>query len=523
MTPLFQKSSASSASIDRVLLIPPLVLATYPVLSFAMNNISLVSPWLSWRLVVAFSVFSILIYFFLLRVLKDALKASLIGSLLFICIHAYGWLYESLEGKQIGQFLIGRHLVLFPLWALIFVSFILIILKNQPQSRQFLSKILVVGSALLVAFLLLQMVLNYNWYIKTNPQSPSGQTGSPANYPDVYYIVLDGYSRYDVYKNLDFDNANFITSLEALGFIIPRCSQSNYVWTPLSLSSVFQMNYLEGFGNWQHQLQIGEIDYAYWGNYIRENPVRDLFKNMGYTIVSAETGYVFSEWQDADIFIAKNKDVLDRLLDTNNLKAFEYHYLRFTMLRVFLELEDAYLQPLVNVQLAPDEDHYQRVLFLLDQLGQIPAQISSPKFIYMHIVSPHEPYVFDREGNYAQKNDNSGLSYVNQTIYLNSRILPLMEKIIQSYSAEDAPIIILQSDHGFGLTKDRVKNLAAYYLPGVEADSLSPYMTPVNTFRFIFNEYFGTRYDLLEDKSYFNENTERINLELVPQSCFSLP
>lgn len=43
----------------------------------------------------------------------------------------------------------------------------------------------------------------------------------------------------------------------------------------------------------------------------------------------------------------------------------------------------------------------------------------------------------------------------------------------------------------------------AYHLPHVNPRQyLYPSLTPVNTFRIIFNAYFGTSYRLLEDASY---------------------
>jgi hypothetical protein len=44
--------------------------------------------------------------------------------------------------------------------------------------------------------------------------------------------------------------------------------------------------------------------------------------------------------------------------------------------------------------------------------------------------------------------------------------------------------------------------LNAYYFPGVQNDVLYNRLTPVNTFRIVFNLYFGAGYDLLPDKSY---------------------
>jgi hypothetical protein len=45
--------------------------------------------------------------------------------------------------------------------------------------------------------------------------------------------------------------------------------------------------------------------------------------------------------------------------------------------------------------------------------------------------------------------------------------------------------------------------LNAYYLPGEGAAALYPSISPVNTFRAIFDGWFGGEFDLLEDVSYF--------------------
>ena len=50
--------------------------------------------------------------------------------------------------------------------------------------------------------------------------------------------------------------------------------------------------------------------------------------------------------------------------------------------------------------------------------------------------------------------------------------------------------------------------LNAYFLPEVKKDKLPSFITPVNTFRLIFNRYFGTTLPFLEDKSYIIRDTD---------------
>ena len=42
----------------------------------------------------------------------------------------------------------------------------------------------------------------------------------------------------------------------------------------------------------------------------------------------------------------------------------------------------------------------------------------------------------------------------------------------------------------------------AYYMPNGKKDSLYSSISPVNTFRIIFNSYFNAKYDILNDESY---------------------
>ena len=83
-----------------------------------------------------------------------------------------------------------------------------------------------------------------------------------------------------------------------------------------------------------------------------------------------------------------------------------------------------------------------------------------------------------------------------------------IDKILSK--SPNTPIIIIQGDHGFWFLsgeKGKKKShtiLNAYLLPGGGGEKLYPSITPVNSFRLLFYEYFGTRYKLIEPVAIIN-------------------
>jgi hypothetical protein len=177
-----------------------------------------------------------------------------------------------------------------------------------------------------------------------------------------------------------------------------------------------------------------------------------------------------------------------------------------------------------------DMEKYRRVHYQFDKLSLLPS-IKDPTFVFAHFLVPHEPPVFDENGNFLTREKASQRSdrenFVTQIVFINKKMKALINKL-QSDS-DPQPIIIVQSDEGpypqnrkitfngfdwesasDAQIREKMGILNAYYLPDVNQNVLYPSITPVNSFRIIFNLYFGTELELLPDESYIFSDTRHI-------------
>jgi hypothetical protein len=177
------------------------------------------------------------------------------------------------------------------------------------------------------------------------------------------------------------------------------------------------------------------------------------------------------------------------------------------------------------MQTSGSERFRERTLFTLEKLEELP-NIQGPKFVFVHIIAPHPPYVFGPTGGPVElaevgttKTEEGASHYRDQAIYISSRMMEIVPKIIENSSTP--PIIIIQGDHGPTVASSpraRMSNLSAYYLPGADT-AVHSTITPVNTFRVIFNSYFGQTLELLDDVSLYSDYTDPFNFKVVQNSC----
>jgi hypothetical protein len=401
--------------------------------------------------------------------------------------------YES--SIQIAVYIISSLILLFAV-------------RGIQRLRQNLDQwitILNISAFVLVIFPLFQIVtILLQLRGSANPQPVAhaqvDTTEAGRQYPDIYYIILDGYSRADTLKELGYDNSYFLDSLKQDGFFVASCSRSNYRATLLSMTSIFNMDYL-----WDVIPNSGGNDTNSAPLYddLIHNKVRSELEKRGYKIISFETGYQWDEWKDADLYLApKSSTVLDYLLSPT-ITPFEYIFLRNTAVLPLVQNSS-----FVTTRFYPQ---FNRVNYVLEELPKL-VTMSGPKFVYAHILAPHYPFIFLPDGSLNTDNryydteesapSDSALftaGYINNVKFLDHRIPDIVKAILDK--SKTPPVIVIQGDHGFVIPERRYNNLNVLYLPNGGTRELYPEITSVNTFRVIFNAYFGAKLELLKDVS----------------------
>jgi hypothetical protein len=157
------------------------------------------------------------------------------------------------------------------------------------------------------------------------------------------------------------------------------------------------------------------------------------------------------------------------------------------------------------------------ILSEFDHLAQsLPSD--GPRLVFAHIVAPHRPYLFTATGEARNPEEpftlmeavdgsaNAKDLYRDQAAYVTGRIQEVIQSILSN--SDIPPVIILQADHGPGLGMGKDERTAILNAILIREECLSmlyPSITPVNTFRVVFNCYFDSNLPLVEDEVYWSK------------------
>jgi hypothetical protein len=484
----------------------PFLFAAYPALSFLAHNIEQSKASDALRPLLLSLAGAALVFFLFKAVLRESYKAGVVTSILVGLFFSYGHAYNLIEGASLNGITIGRHRLLAPIW-LGLAGLALFWGFRRRDHVQDLNKGL--NAVAVVALLLpLGQIGAYQLSARMASGGPVENPHASATLkpirgkPDIYYIILDSYSRDDMLeKHYRLDNTPFLNQLEQMGFFVARCAQSNYSQTELSLASSLNYDYLDNLGE---QFKPDNTRRTGLFELIQHSAVRSNLESLGYSVVALDSGYDPTRLTDADIYYAPRK--------TSEINDFEETFVRTTAARLVAE-------GVASLNLPPDwetrdQAHRERILYELEQLRQIPA-LPGPKFVFAHIITPHWPYIFGPNGEPVHERPESETGYHDQVLFINKQILPILQNIIEL--SKTPPIIVVQGDHGPVLDdpERRMSILNAYYIPQGGDRTLYEQISPVNTFRLIFNAYFGLGTILLDDISYYSSYEEPYNYQVI--------
>jgi hypothetical protein len=482
---------------------------------------------------------TLFLYVIVLLVVKNPTKSALLTTLFLFIFFSYGQMNILARNWVIFDQTLGRHRTLVPAYFLILIILSWIILRTKRDlsvSTRFLNAI----SVLLLVFSLYQIsayqIENYQAQQRqqqklsiSNQVSISEEQGPP----DVYFIVLDGYPRGDfIEQYLKSSNNEFLEEFENVGFYVAHCSQSNYSDTRFSLASTLNMDYLDNGGEIPQVIYSGsQLD-----NMIRSGKVQKNFSDLGYKIITFESGYKWLGWESSDLHYSLEQELSPRLLKIG-INDFEKLLLDTTGFKLIFDLpfliDRTQMNRLAELVNNPRDSHRARVLYALRKLPNIPDEITGPKFVYAHIIFPHPPFVLDGEGDPLLNSPPNEISaYADQIKYLNERLSKIVNTIIEK--SDPKPIIIIQGDHGATIDYEelgidptnRLGIINAYFLPvnnskfDLSTTSINeimyPTISPVNTFRVIFDQYFNGDYGLLDDRSIIGRQSPYFELDCKP-------
>jgi len=456
---------------------------------------------------------SLIIFFILKLILKNSKKAALIVSIGLVLFFTYGHFYNIIKGFTILDEVIGRHryfIIPFILGIIIPTYFII---KSKIDFQK-ITKIVNGVSLALVIMIFVNITTFGIAEIESHSTIHYDSTNDLIklqniyNTPDVYYIILDEYGGPDSMKYLDYDNNQFYEFLKEKKFIIPEKSTGNYPISQFSIASSLNMEYLDDLSN-----SVGKNSKSYLPvkEMLYNNSVMKNFKSLGYDIVIFESPLASAEnFVLVDDIICQSQALNSMLLDTIT---------GVSMIGYFVERYD-------------EDKRRDKINCVFSEIKTIADNKDKPIFAFVHMEIPHPPFIFGPNGEtiipgnpISSETWDEKLAYIDQVKFATKEISKVIEKILDENKNS---IIILQSDHGSGFDIDwknpnesmvlqRLSILNAYYAPEISKNQFYEDITPINTFRIIFNEYFNGDYKILEDQNYWNTGSAPYDFEDVTQ------
>ncbi len=445
---------------------------------------------------------SIFIFYLLIKYLVHSIEKS---SLILFILSCFILFFRPLHGLAInisGGSILSSYKIFLPVCAaiLIMASRKIIWTKAIPaKTIVFLNTTMLciffieIGDSLVKYFALSK---NRNLIYPSRPICDPYLPGKvpDSSKPDIYFLVFDEYTNNEALKKIwNFNNDTIMNWLAQKGFYVPARASANYDFTPYSISSTFNMNWLDekkGQDAWsgRNVLQANQS--------MSDNELFCILKKEKYNIqfLAPFRNSIQDDGLGAYFDYLPEGQIFRQTLFGSLMKDISWNF-RSKGQELSAMKKNAEESAALN----------QKLIGLIKRTADS-SSTSIPKFVYGHFMITHEPHLFDSEGRIELKNLDSPAfnTYTKQLTYANMVIRGLVDFLL-SHNKKNT-IIIIEGDHGFrrlpkALDAFRFPNLMAISFPGMPDADLPSAISSVNLFRLILNHSFQQHLPLLPDST----------------------
>jgi hypothetical protein len=424
-------------------------------------------------------------------VLRSRRKAALF-SFYLLCFHFFfGSLHDNSKAF-LGTGFITSYSFILPASLVLFIALLLYLRKTRrtfTQLVRFLNLVLFLFIVLDLAWLTFKIISkeDSNRYFPAELTAPAKK----QDWPDVYLIVADEYAgSLSLKKNFNFDNSYFQDSLKKLGFHLVLAPRSNYYFTPFSIASLLNYNYLP-IKDTNHTL--GEVPTIM--QMIKNNSVTHFFSGLGYKIYNNSYFDLATEPTTTEISFLPSKTTY---ITAQTFLSRAQRDIAFNLVTRFKV--EWIIKSMTYYHLRSNNDLIAKTMATI-------KDSEGPKFSYTHLMMPHYPYYFNKDGKPYSFETVAGLDYdkaryISYLQYSNKTFLNIISSIL--HNSKKPPIVIFMSDHGFRgevEINDYFNNFVAVYTPDQAYHAFHDNISNVNVFRALLNTQFQQKLPMLQDKS----------------------
>lgn len=433
-------------------------------------------------------------------VTKNHWFAALLSFFIALWYLFFGAIHDLIKATSFLHFL-QSYTVLLPVLLVVNILVAWWLKKSKPlyQKLFLYLNVLFIIFCVSDAVLLVGKAANYREIAYPNPVA-FDQSKVIAK-PNVYFLLFDEYAGYkSLSDSFHYKNDSLYNFLKQEKFqALPTFS--NYDFTPFSMSSILNMQYVPE--NYNRQ-QLSQPDIQHRFGEIRNAQVPAIFKAMGYSIINNSIFDIKGHpalYQSNGLFPIHAELLTNKIFHNRLMKNIGWKLVtgRFTI--NFLKEHYMYRKDAYNRQVEKN----------LLQAAATPA--SKPRFWYAHFLLPHGQFYRDSSGTLNSPEKILNLKYLaDKSLYLAylKYTNNIIEGLVKNISDKDPnAITIIMSDHGFydyipdGYDPYNYDNICFVKAPNKNPLFYNTRLSNVNFFRHLFNNQFGQNLPYLKDSTVY--------------------